>query len=102
MDEGDKSGGEVKKLSRLEREQEKIRIAQINIDRILADKKEKQDKHDTHRKILLGVVLQGMIADGAVSSDLFDRSLEKYLTREKERELCDAYFDEHRPDGRKV
>ena len=99
MDEGDKSVGEVKKLSRLEREQEKIRIAQTNIDRILAGEKEKQDKHDTHRKILLGVVLQGMIADGAVSSDLFDLSLEKYLTKEKERELCDAYFDKHRPSS---
>ena len=102
MSEGEKAGGEGRKLSRLEREEEKIRVAQANIDRILAAKKEKQDKHDTHRKILLGVILQGMIADGAVSSDLFDLSLEKYLTREKERELCDAYFDEHRPDSRKV
>ena len=30
MGEGDKSGGEVKKLSRLEREREKIRIATDN------------------------------------------------------------------------
>ena len=102
MGEGDKSGGEVKKLSRLEREQEKIRVAQTNIDKILAGTKEKQDKQDTHQKILLGVILQGMIADGVVSSDLFDRSLEKYLTRKRDRELCDAYFDDHRPDGRKV
>ena len=88
MGDAVKSSGEERKLSRLEREQEKIRVAQTNIDRILAGEKEKQDKHDTHRKILLGVVLQGMIADGSVSSDLFDRSLEKYLTKEKERELC--------------
>jgi hypothetical protein len=102
MGEGDKSGGEVKKLSRLEREQEKIRVAQTNIDRILASEKEKQGKRDTHQKVLLGVILQGMIADGAVSSDLFDRSLEKYLTRERDRELCDAYFDEHRPSSQKT
>ena len=101
MGEGDKSGDEVKKLSRLEREQEKIRIAQTNIDKILTGAKEKQDKRDTHQKILLGVILQGMIADGVVSSDLFDRSLEKYLTRERDRELCDAYFDEHRPSSQK-
>ena len=40
MGEGDKLGDEVKKLSRLEREQEKVRIAQTNIDKFLAgDKK---------------------------------------------------------------
>ena len=37
MSEGDKSGDEVKKLSRLEREQEKVRIAQTNIDKILGN-----------------------------------------------------------------
>lgn len=97
MSEVDKSGSEVKKLTRLEREEEKVRVAQANIDRILAAKKEKQDKHDTHQKILLGEVLQGMIADGAVSSDLFEQSLEKHLTKKRDRELCDIYFDEHRP-----
>ena len=58
MGEGDKSGDEVKKLSRLEREQEKVRIAQTNIDKILAGDKKKQDKQDTHQKVLLGVMFQ--------------------------------------------
>jgi hypothetical protein len=102
MSEGDKSGGEGRKLSRLEREREKIRIAQENINRLLAVEKEKQRKQDTRDKILLGVMLQGMIADGAISTEVFEAALEKYLTNDKDRERCDAYFDEHRPKGKKV
>ena len=97
MGEGDKSGDEVKKLSRLEREQEKIRIAQKNIDEILADNKEKQRKQDTRDKVLLGVMLQGMIADGAISTEVFEKALEKYLKNDKDRERCDSYFELHRP-----
>jgi hypothetical protein len=102
MAEGDKSGGEVKKLSRLEREREKIRVAQENINRLLATEKEKQRKEDTRDKILLGVMLQGMIVDGVISTEVFEKALEKYLTNDKDRDRCDAYFDEHRPKGKKV
>lgn len=102
MGEGDKSGGEVKKLSRLEREREKIRVATDNINRLLATEKERQRKQDTRDKILLGVMLQGMIADGSISTEMFEGALEKYLVSDKDRERCDAYFDEHRPKGKKV
>ena len=64
MADGEQAAGEVRKLSRLEREQEKIRIAQKNIDEILAANKEEQRKQDTRDKVLLGVMLQRMIADG--------------------------------------
>jgi hypothetical protein len=43
-----------------------------------------------------------MIADGAISTELFEGALNKYLTNDKDRERCDAYFDEHRPKGKKV
>ena len=102
MNEGEKAGGEGRKLSRLEREREKIRVATDNINRLLATEKEKQRKQDTRDKILLGVMLQGMIADGAISTELFEGALEKYLVSDKDRERCDAYFDEHRPKGKKV
>jgi hypothetical protein len=102
MADGEQATGEVRKLSRLEREQEKIRIAQTNIDKILAAEKEKQSKQDTRDKILLGVMLQGMIADGAISTELFEKALEQYLKNDKDRERCDTYFDEHRPKGKKV
>jgi hypothetical protein len=97
MADEEQAGGEVRKLSRLEREQEKIRIAQKNIDEILADNKEKQRKQDTRDKVLLGVMLQGMIADGAISTELFEKALEKYLKNDKDRERCDSYFELHRP-----
>ena len=93
MGEGDKSGGEVKKISRLEREQEKIRIAQTNINRILADEKEKQRKHDTRRKVLLGVMFQEMIAEGRIPHQLFNEFLEKYLN-ERDRSVFDGYLQE--------
>ena len=97
MSENEQAGGEVRKLSRLEREQEKVRIAQENIDKILAANKGKQRKQDTRDKILLGVMLQGMIADRAISTEVFEGALEKYLVSDKDRERCDAYFDKHRP-----
>jgi hypothetical protein len=100
MVDGEETGGEVRKLSRLEREQEKIRIAQKNIDEILAVEKEKQRKQDTRDKILLGVMLQGMIADGTISTEVFEKALEKYLTNDKDRDRCDTYFDEHRPKSK--
>ena len=97
MADGEQAAGEVRKLSRLEREQEKIRIAQKNIDEILADNKEKQRKQDTRDKVLLGVMLQGMIADGAISTELFEKAVEKYLKNDKDRDRCDSYFELHRP-----
>ena len=91
MGEGDKSGDEVKKLSRLEREQEKIRIAQTNIDKILATEKEKQRKYDTRRKVLLGVMFQEMIVEGRIPDKLFNEFLEKYLN-ERDRAVFDGYL----------
>lgn len=102
MADDEQAGGEVRKLSRLEREQEKVRIAQKNIDKILATQKKNHKKQDTRDKILLGVMLRGMIADGAISTELFENALEKYLKNDKDRERCDSYFDEHRPKGKKV
>jgi hypothetical protein len=102
MSDSEQAAGEVRKLSRLEREQEKIRIAQKNIGEILAAQKKKQSKQDTHDKILLGVMLQGMIADGVISTELFEKALEKYLKNDKDRDCCDAYFELHRPKGKKV
>lgn len=82
-----------RKISRLEREQEKIRIAQANINRILADEKEKQRKQDTRRKVLLGVMFQEMIAEGRIPHQLFNEFLEKYLN-ERDRSMFDGYLQE--------
>ena len=83
MGEGDKSGDEVKKLSRLEREQEKVRIAQTNIDKILDGDKKKQDKRDTRQKVLLGVMLQKMIADDIIKAETFTKYSQTMTNRDK-------------------
>ena len=83
MGEGDKSVDEVKKLSRLEREQEKMRIAQTNIDKILATQKENQKKQDTRQKVLLGVMFQKMIADGIVKAETFTKYSQAMTNRDK-------------------
>jgi hypothetical protein len=90
MGEGDKSGGEVKKLSRLEREQEKIRIAQANIDKILATEKKEQRKLETQQKVLLGVMLQRMIADGIVKAETFTKYSQTLTNRD--RKIVEDYW----------
>ena len=82
-----------RKMSRLEREQEKIRVAQANINRLLATEKEKQRKYDTRRKVLLGVMFQEMIAEGRIPDKLFNEFLEKYLN-ERDRSVFDGYLQE--------
>ena len=41
-------------------------------------------------------MFQGLIAEGAISTEVFEGAVEKYLTRDKDRERCDAYFERHR------
>ena len=62
----------------------------------------KKRKLENHDKILLGVMFQGLIAEGTISTQVFEGAMEKYLKQEKDRERCDAYFDLHRPKSDKV
>ena len=41
-------------------------------------------------------MFQGLIAEGAISTQVFEGAMNKYLTRDKDRERCDAYFERHR------
>ena len=56
----------------------------------------KKRKLENHDKILLGVMFQGLIAEGAISTQMFEGAMDKYLTRDSDRERCDAYFEQHR------
>ena len=76
------------------REQKK-KIAE-QIKQALAAESTKKRKLETRDKILLGVMFQGLIAEGAISTQMFEGAMEKYLKTEKERECCDAYFERHR------
>ncbi len=56
----------------------------------------KKRKLENHDKILLGVMFQGLIAEGAISTQMFEGAMDKYLKSDKDRERCDAYFEQHR------
>ena len=45
---------------------------------------------------MLGVMFQGLIAEGAISTQMFEGAMDKYLKSERERECCDTYFERHR------
>ena len=76
------------------REQKK-KIAEQIKEALVAESAKKR-KLENHDKILLGVMFQGLIAEGAISTQVFEGAMEKYLTRDSDRERCDAYFEQHR------
>lgn len=80
---------------RLSKIEEQIQQLRARADKIKAGEREKLRKEETRDKILLGVILQGMIADGQIPAKLFEESLEKYITADRDRARCDAYFEKH-------
>jgi hypothetical protein len=62
----------------------------------------KTRKEETRDKILLGVIFQGLIAEGAISTEVFEGAMNKYLKSDKDRERCDTYFDRHCPKSDEV
>ena len=76
------------------REQKKKIAEQIKA--ALVAESAKKRKLENHDKILLGVMFQGLIAEGAISSQMFEGAMDKYLTKDSNRERCDAYFERHR------
>ncbi|MEO0014694.1 MAG: hypothetical protein RLZZ535_3083 [Cyanobacteriota bacterium] len=81
--------------ARLSKIEEQIQQLRARASQIKAVEKGKLRKEETRDKILLGVILQGMIADGRISAKLFEESLEKYITTDKDRDRCDAYYEKH-------
>ena len=81
--------------TRLTKIEEQIQQLKARADKIKAGEKEKLRKGETRDKILLGVVLQGMITDGKISAKSFEECVEKYITVDKDRDRCDAYFESH-------
>ena len=81
--------------ARLAKIEEQIQQLKARADKIKAVEREKLRKGETRDKILLGVILQGMILDGQIPAKLFEESLEKYITTDRDRDRCDAYFEQH-------
>ena len=76
------------------REQKKKIAEQIKA--ALVAESAKKRKLENYDKILLVVMFQGLIAEGAISTQVFEGAVEKYLKGDKDRERCDAYFEGHR------
>ena len=76
------------------REQKKKIAEQIKA--ALVAESAKKRKLENHDKILLGVMFQGLIAEGAISTQMFEGAMDKYLTRDSDRERCDTYFEQYR------
>jgi hypothetical protein len=72
------------------------------LKKALAQESAKNRKLETRDKILLGVMLQGMVADGVISAELFERAILKYLKNDKDRNRCNSYFALHRSQNNKV
>ena len=77
----------------LQEQKEKI---EKQLKQALTIENTKNRKLETRDKILLGVMFQGLIAEGAISTQVFEGAVEKYLKGDKDRERCDAYFEGHR------
>lgn len=82
------------------REQKK-KIAE-QIKQALVVESTKKRKLEDREKILLGVMFQGLIAEGAISTQMFEGAMDKYLKNEKERECCDTYFKKYCPKNDEV
>ena len=82
--------------SRVEILQEQKKKIEKQLKQALTVENTKNRKLETGDKILLGVMFQGLIAEGAISTQVFEGAMDKYLKGDKDRERCDAYFELHR------
>ena len=82
--------------SRVEILQEQKEKIEKQLKQALTIENTKNRKLETRDKILLGVMFQGLIAEGAISTQVFEGAVDKYLKGDKDRERCDAYFEGHR------
>ena len=82
------------------REQKKKIAEQIKA--ALVAESAKKRKLENYDKILLGVMFQGLIAEGAISTQMFEGAMDKYLKSERERECCDTYFKKYCPKNDEV
>jgi hypothetical protein len=88
--------------ARLAKIAEQIEQLKARANQIRATEGVKRRKEETRDKILLGVMMQGMIADGLISTKQFEEALEKYIKTDKDRERCDTYFELHHPKPNSV
>lgn len=83
-------------LSRTEKAKKIISTSEAKIQNILAVDRKLQrtatKKAETRRKILLGVLMQGLIKSGDYSAANFEQMLNDYLSNDNDRDICRDYF----------
>lgn len=72
------------KLEKLLEQRGKI---ENRIKQIQAKETAQKRKLDTRRKILFGVMFEGLITDGRVKEETISRAIEQHLTTDRDREL---------------
>ena len=81
--------GEKLKLEKLleQRKQIENRIKQIQ-----AKENSQKRKVDTRRKILFGVMLEKLIAEGEIENEIIAKAIDNYLTTDRDRDLIKNYL----------
>jgi hypothetical protein len=72
---------------RLEKLLEQRGKIENRIKQIHAKETAQKRKLDTRRKILFGVMFEGLIAEGRIREETINRAIEKHLTSDRDREL---------------
>jgi large subunit ribosomal protein L7/L12 len=82
-------GSENPRLEKLLEQRGKIenRIKQIH-----AKETAQKRKLDTRRKILFGVMFEGLIAEDRIREETINRAIEKHLTSDRDRDLVKNYL----------
>jgi hypothetical protein len=82
-------GSENTKLEKLLEQKGKI---ENRIKQIKAKENTQKQKIDTRKKILLGVIFDGLIAEGRIKDEVILDAVERHLKTNRDRELIGNYL----------
>jgi large subunit ribosomal protein L7/L12 len=77
---------------RLEKLLEQRGKIENRIKQIQAKENAQKRKLDTRRKILLGVIFEGLITDGLIKEQTINRAIDQYLKTDRDRDLVKNYL----------
>jgi hypothetical protein len=77
---------------RLEKLLEQKGKIENRIKQIQAKENAQKRKLDTRRKILFGVIFEGLIADDLITEETINRAIGEYLTSDRDRDLVKNYL----------
>ena len=77
---------------RLEKLLEQWKQIENRIKQIQAKENSQKRKIDTRRKILFGVMLEKLIAEGEIENEIITKAIDNYLTTDRDRDLIKNYL----------